>query len=349
MSLLEPIKQRLLPAELRQDLSAARTSIRDLRERRVRTIQIYATNRCNSRCIHCYVWQYKNNVDLPVEIIASVLESKCLAPVNDVCLEGGEFTLHPRYLEILDLFRGRQVCVITNGILTSRVVEMVGRAPISKLIVSLDGTRETYARLRGLDVYDRVIETLKQVKDHVKVSLNFTITPWNDARDYEHVRNIAEDLGLDLPLPNIYTVQPYFKTVEPPAAIMGKHEGAVIRTKAERRYLDLHDPWLRGQVQLPCVSIFRSALVYPEGDVSFCHQRVTLIGNLHERSLDEIWTSEETRRKQDSYLHCNGCWCTPHRLQDVRAEKLGRLMVAGAKVRSLATRESARQVVSRNQ
>lgn len=332
MSLLDPLRRALPQSELRQSLSAARRSLTDLRERKVRTVQIYTTNRCNSRCVHCYVWQYKNNLDLPVETIAAILESRCLAPVNDICLEGGEFTLHPRYLEIVGLFKGRQVCVITNGILTGRIVEMVERSAITKLIISLDGTRETYLRLRGLDVYEKVLETIRQVKDHVKVALNFTITPWNDARDYQHVKEVADDLGVELGLPNLYTTQPYFKTVEPPAPIQGKHEAVRTQDVFQRRYLDTHDAWLRGEVTLPCVSIFRSALVYPEGDVSFCHQRVEIVGNLHERSFDEIWTSEHTREMQDKYLHCNKCWCTPHRLQDVYAERFGKAVLAADRV-----------------
>jgi MoaA/NifB/PqqE/SkfB family radical SAM enzyme len=219
------------------------------------------------------------------------------------------------------------VCVITNGILTSRTVEMVEDFKISKVMISLDGTRETYLRLRGLDVYERVMETIRLLKDRVKVAINFTITPWNDATDYEHVRRICEDNELEFGLPNLYTTQPYFKTVEPPGLIEGKHEKAVTRDAFQRRYLDYHDPWLRGELKLPCLSIFRSAIIYPEGDVSFCHQRVEILGNLHQQSLDEIWNSESTRKMQDQYIGCNKCWCTPHRLQDVYSENLGKAIL----------------------
>jgi MoaA/NifB/PqqE/SkfB family radical SAM enzyme len=327
VSLANELRKLIPQSELRQSLSASKTSLKDLRTRKVRTVQIYTTNRCNSRCVHCYVWQYKNNMDLPVATIANLLESKCLASQNDICLEGGEFTLHPAYKEILSLFAHRQVSVISNGILTARTVQMVEQFRISTLIISLDGTRETYLRLRGLDVYERVIETIRQAKDHVKVVLNFTITPWNDARDYRHVKEVAAELGVELGFPNLYTTQPYFKTVEPPGLIEGKHESIETQDVFQRRYLDYHDSWLRGEITLPCFSIFRSAIVYPEGDVSFCHQRVEIVGNLHQNSFDEIWTSEHTRDMQDKYLHCNKCWCTPHRLQDVRSERLGKALM----------------------
>ena len=324
-----------VPSSFRQALSASKTSLLDLYRRKVRTVQIYTTNRCNSRCVHCYVWKYTNNIDLPVDTIARLLKADCLAPGNEVCLEGGEFTLHPEYKEILGLFADRQVCVITNGILTQRTVEMVERFKISKIVISLDGTRETYLRLRGLDVYERVMETIRLLKDRVKVGINFTITPWNDARDYQHVKEVCDEHGVELLLPNLYTTQPYFKTVEPPGMIKGKHEAVSTRDSFQRRYLDYHDDWLRGNVRLPCFSIFRSAIIYPEGDVSFCHQRVEILGNLRHNSLDEIWNSERTRRLQDTYLYCNKCWCSPHRLQDVYSEPLGKAVLLTRRIKDL--------------
>lgn len=327
MSLMDQARTLVPQSALRQSLSASKQSWLDLRHRKIRTVQIYTTNRCNSRCVHCYIWQYKNNMDLPVDTVARLLESKSLAPQNDVCLEGGEFTLHPEYKEILSLFANRQVCVITNGILTSRTVEMAEKFKISKVMVSLDGTPETYLRLRGLDVYEKVIETIRLLKNVVQVAVNFTITPWNDASDYAHVKGVCDRFGVQLNLPNLYTTQPYFKTLEPPGLIKGKHEAVVTKDVFQRKYLDAHDAWLQGTVTLPCFSIYRSAIVYPEGDVSFCHKRVEILGNLHQNSLDEIWTSQNTREMQDKYLHCNGCWCSPHRLQDVYSEPLGKVVL----------------------
>ena len=341
MSLMDGLRKIVPQSELRQSLSASKASFNDVRHRKIRTLQIYTTNRCNSRCVHCYVWQYKNNMDLPVETIARLLKAESLAPLNDICLEGGEFTLHPAYMEILSLFADRQVCVITNGILTERTVRMVENSKISKVMISLDGTRETYIRLRGLDVYERVMETIRLLKDKVKVAINFTITPWNGAEDYEHVRQVCEEHGLEFGLPNLYTTQPYFKTIEAPEMIRGKHEAVVTRDVFQRRYLDYHDEWLRGDLTLPCFSIFRSAIVYPEGDLSFCHQRVEILGNLHQHSLDEIWNSERTRKLQDQYMGCNKCWCTPHRLQDVYSERLGKAVLLGQRIKGALQGRSA--------
>lgn len=334
MSLAGSIKA-LLPPDLRDSLAVSRQSLRDLRERKVRSVQLYTTNRCNSRCVHCYVWQYKDHVDLPVAVIEKLLRSECLAPGNEICLEGGEFTQHPEYREILGLFADRQVCVITNGLLTDRIVDMADHFRISRVMVSLDGSRETYRRVRGLDAYERVLETIRQLKGRVEVVVNFTFVPWNDASDYRHVRGVCAELGVELGLPSLYTDQPYFKTIERPAAIAGKYEAVVTRDGHQRRYYDYHDAWLRGEKKLPCFSIFRSALVYPEGDVYFCHQRKALLGNLHERSFDEIWNSAASRVAQDTFLDCNDCWCSAHRLQDVYAEPLGRLVTLQRRVRDV--------------
>ncbi|MCL4818026.1 MAG: radical SAM protein [Vicinamibacteria bacterium] len=322
-----------MPADVRDALAVSRLSLRDLRQRRVRTVQVYATNRCNSRCLHCYVWQYKDGVDLPVAVVEGLLRANSIEPDADFCVEGGEITLHPERHSVLAAFEGRRTCVVTNGLLTDRAVELARRAPFATLMVSLDGSPSTYARLRGVDSHARVVETIRQARELVHVVVNFTFTPWNGADDYRHVADTCGELGVELAMPGVYTPQPYFRTVEPPVPIAGKHEAVPTRDRHQRRYLDLHDRWLRGEKRLPCFSIFRSALVYPDGDVYFCHQRKALLGNLHQRSFDAIWGAPESRAAQDAFLHCNDCWCAPHRLQDVYAEPLGRVVMLGRRMR----------------
>jgi hypothetical protein len=136
-------------------------------------------------------------------------------------------------------------------------------------------------------------------------------------------------------LPNIYTNQPYFRTVEPPGTIKGKYEMVPTQDVFQKRYLDYHDDWLRGEKRLPCFSIFRSAIVYPEGDLYFCHHRQKLLGNLHEQSMDEIWDSKRTKEIQKEHLYCNKCWCIFHRLSDVYAEPLGKMVLFPRRIRDI--------------
>ncbi len=331
--------RRLLPqSNLRRTLSASTAVLQDLRRRQIRFVQIYTTNRCNSRCLHCNIWQYTEKRDLPVDVIANLLEAHCLDRNAQICLEGGEFTLHPDYKEILGLFGQRQVRLNTNGILTGRLVEIAERFNNAEIMVSLEGNRETYRRLRGVDAYENVIETIRLLKDKVKVIVGFTFTPWNGASDYLHVSELCKEYGVELGVPNLYTNQPYFKTDEPPAFMKDKYEMVKTQDTFQKRCLEYHDGWLRGEVVLPCFTIFRTGIIYPEGDVYFCHHRRRILGNLHEETLDQIWNSKRSRNLQDEHLYCNKCWCVYHRLPDVYVEPLGKMFLLSRRIRERMSR-----------
>lgn len=63
--------------------------------------QIETTNRCNERCIHCYIPHDLKNVVLPYEVIESVLYQLHDLGVMGLTLSGGEFFTHPDAERIL--------------------------------------------------------------------------------------------------------------------------------------------------------------------------------------------------------------------------------------------------------
>src|SRR3989344_4793827 len=76
-------------------------------QRKITNVMFYATDRCNSLCKHCFIWNKKPNFDLSLEIIKDVLQSKHLAKSVAFGLEGGEFFMHPEYEKILEIFEGK--------------------------------------------------------------------------------------------------------------------------------------------------------------------------------------------------------------------------------------------------
>ncbi len=318
--------KKALPVPIKSVYKNIKT-IRDIYYRKIHGIQIYTTNRCNSKCKHCNIWQLNPKVDLPVEIVAKILNSKLVLEHTYICLEGGEFVLHPNIREILDLFSGRQVSLITNGILTDRICSLIEEYKISTLQISLDGTPETYKKMRGVDAYDNVIHTIECLKDKLEIIIAYTFSPWNNTEDYQHVKNIIQKYNLKLGFANVYTDEPYFKTDDPINSIRERIDLSEVEDPVDKRFLELHDLWLDGKLWLPCFSIFRSAIVYPEGDVFFCHHRKALLGNLHEQSLDEIWESKRTIALQKKHIDCNNCWCSYHRRFDVAMEKVENMML----------------------
>ena len=67
----------------------------------IHSCQIETTNRCNERCIHCYIPHELKNVVLPYEVIESVLNQLHDLGVMGLTLSGGEFFTHPDAEKIL--------------------------------------------------------------------------------------------------------------------------------------------------------------------------------------------------------------------------------------------------------
>src|SRR5207248_2467437 len=107
-------------------------------------------------CTTCNFWQMKPRHRLEPAVLEGIAASRFADAETWFALQGGEFTLHPRAGEILDLFAGTSFVLFTNMLNPARVIALVTRHAVRHVTVSLDGGREGYARIRGVDAFDRV-------------------------------------------------------------------------------------------------------------------------------------------------------------------------------------------------
>jgi len=119
---------------------------------------LYITGRCNCRCEYCYLGnalQADMSIDA-VQEISGLFE--CLG-TRYVTVLGGEPTLHPRFIEIIEMLanRGFYVVVDTNGMFENTLFDKLSPRHIYRLLFSLDVSRpEAAGNLRvGVD-YDYV-------------------------------------------------------------------------------------------------------------------------------------------------------------------------------------------------
>lgn len=94
---------------------------------------------------------------------------------------------------------------------------------------------------------------------------------------------------------------------------------AIIKDFSENYdFMVLYNQWRRGNVKMRCYSILDSLVILPNGDVPICQNLDLKIGNVFNKSLDEIFNGEETQKVQEHYVHnCNQCWLNFHRKYDV--------------------------------
>ena len=291
--------------------------------KKLSSLMIYTTTRCQSRCQHCHIWE-KPDEHLSLNDIKKIVNSKCVTQQTEIGLEGGEFILHPQADEILDWFdqnHGRYT-LLSNGLAYKKVSEAVRHHKPSRLYLSLDGNENTYKRMRGIDGYGQVIKTLETCKDLVPTSLMFCLSPWNNFTDMKFVIDIANEYNVDIRI-GIYGTMDFFDTTtdlleEDMNTYIQQIPYNIHNTDENLDYVALYGQWRNGYLCLRCHSIMNELGVHSNGDVPLCQNLNIILGNIHKQPLDEIFNSTKARKIQHLYSkNCNKCWINYHRKFDI--------------------------------
>jgi len=291
------------------------------RKRKISTLMVYATDLCDSRCKHCLIWQKRPVQYLPMASILGLMENKCITKSTQVGLEGGEFLLHPESRDIIRWFHQNHpnFDLLSNCLKPDNLIETVKATPPARLFISLDGTEETYLNMRGKDGYHKVLKVIESLKNILPISVMYCVSPWNTMDDLDHVAGICKFHGVDLRV-GVYSDIKFFDTQDPAyeEAKLATPPESLKAFKENYDYLILYEQWRAGKLVLPCKSILDSVVVLPNGDVPICMHLSDSLGNIHQNSLDEILSQENTMATlQDKHDNCNGCWINFHRKYDL--------------------------------
>jgi MoaA/NifB/PqqE/SkfB family radical SAM enzyme len=324
--------------------------------KKLSSLMIYATDLCDSGCKHCLIWAKRPVTYLPLDAIKKIMASSCITSDTMVGLEGGEFLLHPEAGEIMDWFskNHRNYDLFSNCLRPEKLIEAVRKYKPHRLYISLDGDRDTYQYMRGKDGYDKVIQVIEELHGNVPVFVMFTLSPYNDFSDLEHVAQVCEKYGVFLRV-GIYNNIPFFDTidnslqvsfgqlknqhmltyreavalreerntavlVEEPSPVNYEEQipDAVKQFPENYDYIRLYQKWRSGKLRLKCHSILDSLIVLPNGEVPICQNLDLKLGNIYNNTLDEIFNSEASATTQKHYSeNCNQCWVSYHRKYDI--------------------------------
>nr|QFF92383.1 radical SAM superfamily protein [Rathayibacter sp. FH 236] len=135
------------------------------------------TYACDLRCIHCRT----NTGEIPVHIRRKMLTpaqlSRVVSELDDmgtfeITLTGGEPTIRKDFwslIEVVPTLSHSTVTLITNAANIKREqMDSIVESGISSVRVSVDGTRETFEKVRLLDMFDTVMCNSRYLAERVK-------------------------------------------------------------------------------------------------------------------------------------------------------------------------------------
>lgn len=169
----------LLNEEMSEDLSH-NISILDSTDV---VLNLELTYKCNLKCSHCYQTEssselIKYNKDSYVDFfkikkIIAIMENKF--DNFTVCLSGGEPTLHPNFIEIINILKESkkkiEIILMTNGTTLDKLLNKDNNLieKIDTFKISVDGfSKEIFEKIRGINTYNKIITNLHEILKYDK-------------------------------------------------------------------------------------------------------------------------------------------------------------------------------------
>lgn len=187
------------------------------REKRLGTVILFVTSRCNAFCKTCF---YHEELNRPGDMgFAQIEKVSCTMPsITDLWLSGGEPTLRRDLSEIIDIFvrnNGvKRIIIPTNGLIKTRVHEIVERTlqthPAIDLYlnIALDGYGETHDRIRGVPGnWQKTLDCIKwlyPLKDKFTDRFRLNVNTVVCAENYREIEMLAEFMWISFRLDGHY-------------------------------------------------------------------------------------------------------------------------------------------------
>jgi radical SAM protein with 4Fe4S-binding SPASM domain len=155
--------------------------------------QLDITNACNLNCTHCYQPRHAVGEELPIEDWRKILDQYSLLAKKlylrpYFCISGGEPTVSPLFIPIIEELRSRWpgvgINILTNGTnLSGEIVSVMTRFKVD-VQISLDGHDSAkHDRIRGVGNFDKAIKGFKALQTAglnatLQAVLSYRTAPW---------------------------------------------------------------------------------------------------------------------------------------------------------------------------
>jgi selenobiotic family peptide radical SAM maturase len=288
------------------------------------TLQWHLTQACDLHCRHCY--------DRSVRAMPSMAQGlEVLRQLDDFCRKrqvggqvsftGGNPFLHPNFFEFYRLATesGFGCIVLGNPVAEEQLEKLLAIGKPQYYQVSLEGLEEHNDEIRGPGNFQRVLRFLESLRGFgIPAMVMLTLTranlrqvlplaevlrPLADGFNFNRLALFGEGAQLELPEPEEY------------AAFLAEYVDAagrnpVMSLKDNLFAILLEQEGLQpmgGCTGFGCGAAFNFLTLLSDGEVHACRKMPSLIGNIREAGLEEIYDSAAARRYRRGCAACRDC------------------------------------------
>lgn len=272
------------------------------------TVYFHLTERCNLKCIYCYISASENKGDeLSTDVIIALLSDIIKLNPKKLVFTGGEPLLRDDLFELANKFKSLDrnnhiwLYINTNGTLITKDVAHKLVESFDEIRISLDGPKEINDALRGKGTFERVMQAIGCIQEAGgDPTISITLTSKNISR-------LKELMSFLLRVKWIHNIH------IAPFKCSGRgewHKELICSQKdAERTVAEFWHEYFgflikqsiknKDNPPLNC-GVGKYLTIYPDGSVYPCHLLALpefCIGNIKNKSLFEIFTQSELMNK----------------------------------------------------
>ncbi len=291
-------------------------------------LQWHVTQACDLNCKHCYDRSKRSPLTLDQGLrVLDDLRSFCRSRYvgGQVTFTGGNPLLYPYFFELYRAAseRGFALAILGNPSPREQIEELLKIQRLTHYQVSLEGLPDHNDMMRGPGHFDRTIEFLSILQDlEVPSMVMLTLTKDNidhvlpladilhdrtDAFTFNRLSMVGEAANLELPSHDDYKafLEEYRQAAER-NPILGLKDNLFNILLFQKGL-----PLFGGCTGYGCGAAFNFIALLPDGEAHACRKFPSLIGNIHEQSIGEIYDSELARRYRNGTNACRSCNIRP--------------------------------------
>lgn len=287
-------------------------------------LQWHITNACDLHCRHCYDRSKRSSMTEHQAIRAlDELELFCKKHwvVGSISFTGGNPFLYPGFFELYQETSRRNfpVDILGNPVPRDQIEKLYAIHPPRQYQVSLEGRRRHNDSIRGPGNYDRVLSFLKILKAMaIPSAVMLTLTDQNlaevlplahilehrtDTFTFSRLSRTGEGAALELPSQQrFHAFLKRFNAYSEKSRIVSYKENllSLVRYQGGQTLAC-------GCTGYGCAIAFDGVALLPDGEVHGCRKFPSLIGNLWNQSLEDIYFSKMAVSYRRGMHACDGC------------------------------------------